>query len=176
VEEFSKVINRFLTVNVTGIRLRHAAFLLVDPLFENEEADSIAQPGLSLTQYGFFKHSKTENLPELGRLLKEWRKVLRNKTEDAPLMVAEELGRVNSYKVNDSLVVDMPLQSHVFSKPTLSVDETANHLNYTFNIDDIEWPLWKVMLVHLKRVNNLRSFCKYFRLKLAPCLEMLWKF
>ncbi|XP_066152255.1 amino acid transporter heavy chain SLC3A1 isoform X1 [Euwallacea fornicatus] len=143
IKEFNKVIEIFLALNVSGIRLRNAAFLLVDPNFDNEEANGNVYPGLTLDQYRFYKHSKTENLQELGDLLKGWRALIRNKTETGPLMVAEQLAKVDSYKVNDSLVVDMPLQSHIFSKPVLSVNETAYSLNYTLNIEGIEWPLWK---------------------------------
>ncbi|KAL1493921.1 hypothetical protein ABEB36_009601 [Hypothenemus hampei] len=143
IKEFSKVIERFLDYKVAGIRLRNAAFLLVDSSFEDQEIDQTANPELSLNQYGFFMHSKTESLPDLGGLLNEWRRVIRNKTENGPLMVAEELGKVDSYRVDNNLVVDMPLQSYIFSKPTLSVNETAHSLNYTFNINGIEWPLWQ---------------------------------
>lgn len=141
------MIERFLAVNVSGISLRNAAFLLVDPTFTDEEVDGSANSGLTLTHYGFYKHSKTENVLGLSVLLKRWRTLIRTKTEAGPLMISEELAKVESYKLNDSLVVDMPLQSHIFSKPTLSVNETAYSLNYTFNINAIEWPLWEVCII-----------------------------
>lgn len=143
VQEFNNAIERFLVANVSGIRLRNAAFLLVDSSFQNEELQFSASPSLDLTNYGFFKHSKTENIPDIGFLLKEWRTLIRNKTTDGPLMIAHDLEQIDSYKFNESLVVDMPLQSRIFSKPVLSVNQTANSLNQTFNIDNIEWPLWK---------------------------------
>lgn len=145
IDHFSKVIEKFLAIdNVKGISLRNAAFLLVDSSFQNEEVNSNLNPDLTLNQYGFFKHSKTENLPQLGPLLHQWRQVIRNKTLAGLLMVAEDLSKVESYKVNGTLVVDMPLQSHILSKTNVSVNETAGSLNYTFNINGIEWPLWEV--------------------------------
>uniref|UniRef100_A0AAR5QK63 alpha-glucosidase n=1 Tax=Dendroctonus ponderosae TaxID=77166 RepID=A0AAR5QK63_DENPD len=144
IEQFSKVIEKFFALaNVKGISLRNAAFLLVDSAFQNEEVNSNLDPDLTLTQYGFFKHSKTENLPQLGSLLQQWKDVIKNKTRTGLLMVAEDLSKVESYKVNGTLVVDMPLQSHIFSKANISVNETATSLNYTFNINAIEWPLWE---------------------------------
>lgn len=142
-EEFSKIIEKFLGHGASGIRIRNAPLLLVDSKFENEKGIANVA-GFDHTQYGFYTHSKTENLPELAPLLKKWRKVVRNKTENGPFMVAEELTSTEAFKINDSFVVDLPLQAHVFSKQNLVVSEIVNSLNHTFSIENIEWPLWKV--------------------------------
>ncbi|KAF7283915.1 hypothetical protein GWI33_022744 [Rhynchophorus ferrugineus] len=142
VQEFTNVINKFLTLNVSGISLLNAEFLFIDSNFENEDTINL-HTTVGHTQYAFYKHTKTENLPEVGELLKQWRSVIRNSTENGPLMVSNEVNSIESYKVNDSLVIDLPLKSNVFSKPTFIVSEAGNTLNYTFNIDNIEWPLWE---------------------------------
>ncbi|CAG9813697.1 unnamed protein product, partial [Phaedon cochleariae] len=126
---------------VSGVRLRNAHVLLVDPKFE-DETDFSNTAGLIHTQHGFYLHSKTENAPDLGRLLSGWRSIVANKTADGLLMVAEELGKVQSYKVDDRLAVDLPLKAHMFDR--MNVSEIVNNLNHTFNVDNIEWPLWKV--------------------------------
>ncbi|XP_060536513.1 amino acid transporter heavy chain SLC3A1 [Cylas formicarius] len=142
VHKFNEVILSFLSANVSGIRLRNAAFLLIDPNLEDEPIRPGTR-GLDHTQYGFYIHSKTENLLEIGELLKKFKRVLRNVTEQAPLMVASDLGNPEAFKVNDTLIVDLPLESHLFSKTSLLVNETANGLNYIFNIEKLSWPLWK---------------------------------
>ncbi|CAG9766236.1 unnamed protein product [Ceutorhynchus assimilis] len=151
VDQFSKVIERFLAVNVSGIRLRNAPFLLVNSTFEDEDVNTNLNPDLTLGQYDFFRHAKTENLADLASLLLTWRTLIKNKTESGPLMVAEDLAKVESFKFNDSLVVDMPLMSHIFSKPTVSVNETVNSLNYAFGINRIEWPLWEAKTTALPK-------------------------
>ncbi|VEN59707.1 unnamed protein product [Callosobruchus maculatus] len=64
-------------------------------------------------------------------------------------MVAEELTKLQSYTVNQSLVVDLPLKAHVFDK--VDVNYIDNNLNITFKIDGIEWPLWKAHNSNLSR-------------------------
>lgn len=66
-------------------------------------------------------------------------------TEDGLLMVAEELGKVQSYQENNTLVVDLPLLQNIFAKP--NVKAIVQKLNQTFKFDNIKWPLWKVRLV-----------------------------
>lgn len=141
-QQFTNVIQKLLALNASGVSIHNAAYLLVDSNFENEDTIN-PHSTVGHTQYPFYKHTKTHNLPEIGSLFKELRSFIRNKTENGPLLVAESLGKVESYKVNESLMVDMPLNSNVFSKTTISVNETVNSLNYTFNIDNIEWPLWQ---------------------------------
>lgn len=58
-------------------------------------------------------------------------------------MVANHLGNPDSYRVNNTLVVDLPVYSHLFAKPVVNVTDLVNSLNYILTIDDIKWPLWK---------------------------------
>ncbi|KAJ8925930.1 hypothetical protein NQ315_009782 [Exocentrus adspersus] len=141
-DTFSDVIRKFLSFGVEGVRIRNAPFLLVDQEFKDESMASVA--GYDHAQYGFYTHSRTQNLPGLGPLLKQWRAVVRNKTEDGPFMVKEELLKPDVYRVHTALVVDLPVQARAFTKPNTSVTEIINNLNHTFNIENIEWPLWVV--------------------------------
>ncbi|KAG5882578.1 hypothetical protein JTB14_030127 [Gonioctena quinquepunctata] len=142
IDEFSVVIKKFFDQGAAGIRIRNAPILLVDGKFEDESPNPVSVGTFHNTQYGFYLHSKTENLPALGKLLSDWKKVVRNKTVDGPLMVTEELEKVQSYQVNDSLVVDLPVKTHSFDKANVS--DIVNNLNHTFNVDNIKWPLWKI--------------------------------
>lgn len=141
IAEFSDVIKNLVSQGISGIRVRNVPYLLVNSSFENENIAS-HKHGFNHVQYGFYTHSKTENLPGIGLVLNVWKKVLRNLTTDGPLMVNEELLKLDSYKVVDRLVVDLPVKEHIFEKPNATF--IAQSLNYTFNIDNIEWPLWKV--------------------------------
>ncbi|CAH1965577.1 unnamed protein product [Acanthoscelides obtectus] len=148
VEEFSKVLKTFLGHGASGVRIRNAPLLLVDPKFENEMSIS-ASTKYDLSQYGFYNHLKTEHLEDLGPLMLTWRNVVKNMTENGPFTAAEELTKLQSYTVNQSLVVDLPLKAHVFDR--VDVNYIDNNLNLTFKIDGIEWPLWKANNHNLSR-------------------------
>uniref|UniRef100_V5GNB0 alpha-glucosidase n=1 Tax=Anoplophora glabripennis TaxID=217634 RepID=V5GNB0_ANOGL len=144
-KKFSDVISKFLEYGAAGIRIKNAPFLLVDPEFKNEDiAVGASAVGFGLKQHNFYTHKRTQNLPELGPLLKQWRAVVKNKTGDGPFMVEEELTKTNVYRVNTALMVDLPVQAHAFTKPNILVGELIKSLNDTFNIENIEWPLWVV--------------------------------
>ncbi|KAJ8941939.1 hypothetical protein NQ318_013272 [Aromia moschata] len=138
---FSDVIAKFLDQGAAGISIKNAPLLLVDTKFEDETIGS--NPGFNHQQYGFYTHTKTENLPELGTLLKQWRRVVKNKTTDGLFMISDEMQNADVFKVNNTFVVDLPVKAQVFSRANASVSELVNTLNHTFNIDHIEWPLWK---------------------------------
>lgn len=155
ISEFTKVIKNFVALGASGIRLRNAQFLLVDPEFRDESPSYKGVGEFHLGQYGFNSHDKTEHLPELGTLLYTWRKILKNATEDGPFMVQEDLkSHINSYKVNESLIIDLPLKTGMFDKNNVS--EILNNLNYTLRIDNIDWPLWKVIIT--KCVNFIYKY------------------
>lgn len=141
ISEFTKIIKYYVSEGVSGVRLRNVPYLLVDPNFEDEK--NIAKtPGYHHHQYGFYTNTKTENIPTLGKLLNIWRNVVRNLTVDGPFMATDELSKLESYKIDNKLVIDLPLKTHVFEKP--NVKFIVSNLNHTYNIDNIEWPLYKV--------------------------------
>ncbi|KAL3288519.1 hypothetical protein HHI36_002960 [Cryptolaemus montrouzieri] len=144
-QEFVKVLRKFAEKGAKGFRIRDAHILLVDPHFEDQLPDNsqeAKEKGYFLTDYGFYVHSKTENLLELGPLLNDWRKVVKNLTDNGPFMVKNVVNKVESYKVNGSLVIDLPSQSNVFSKPSFEAEKIVNSLEYIFKIHRFEWPLW----------------------------------
>ncbi|KAL3288510.1 hypothetical protein HHI36_002951 [Cryptolaemus montrouzieri] len=102
-QEFVKVLRKFAEKGAKGFRIRDAHILLVDPHFEDQLPDNsqeAKEKGYFLTDYGFYVHSKTENLLELGPLLNDWRKVVKNLTDNGPFMVKNVVNKVESYKVN----------------------------------------------------------------------------
>lgn len=146
IKKFTEVLEKFMSYGASGFQLKGAATLLVDAKFENE---SIRNPdpkavGYLHTNYGFYSHSKTENVPDLGLLLQKWRIVVKNNTENGPFMVSEDLVKAESYKVNHTLVVDLPVQSRLFTRSTLNATDTVKGLQSIFTYNGINWPLWKV--------------------------------
>ncbi|EFA06898.1 amino acid transporter heavy chain SLC3A1 [Tribolium castaneum] len=144
VEKFSEVIKKFLNYGAGGIRLKGAPYLLVDPNFEDEPIKIPNPTGDGFKEHSFYTHPKTKNVMQLGPLLKQWRFIVKNMTENGPFMVAEHLSNIEAYKVNSSFVVDLPLQSHLLNKPSVNITDVVHVLNTTFNADNITWPLWKV--------------------------------
>ncbi|XP_057656248.1 4F2 cell-surface antigen heavy chain isoform X2 [Diorhabda carinulata] len=139
VNQFSEVVKKFLEYGASGIRIRNAPFLLVDPKFEDENVLT-NKVGAVVGEAGFVMPTKTMNLADLGKLLLNWKEIITNNTADGLLMVAEELNHMQSYQVDNKLVVDLPLITNVFSKPI--VTDIVRRLNQTFKIDNVEWPLW----------------------------------
>lgn len=130
-----------MSKGVSGLQLRNVPYLLVDSSFDDEKIIANSKD-FHLLEYGFYIHSKTENRPEIGELLNIWKNILRNVSQDGPFMVKEELTKLERYKVDGKLIIDLPLKSHSFEK--LIGNSVVNYFNHTYNIDNIEWPLWKV--------------------------------
>lgn len=143
VDKFSDVLRNFMEKGAGGVRLKNVPFLLVDANFANEVFENKATDYLH-DNYGFYRHTKTENLQDLGPLLKEWRKVVKNVTEEGVFSVAEQLRTIDPYTVNGTLVVDLPLEADVFSEPVINVTRILKRLDQIFNVQNVSWPLWKV--------------------------------
>lgn len=143
INEFSSILHNFLDAGAKGVRLTGAPYLLVDRSFKDE---GIAQfVGFGLTDYGFYTHTNTAYLPGLGRLLNQWREIVKNKTDGGPFMLTESLKDLDVFKVNNSLVIDLPLQARVFSSnKQLLAPQINNDLNSVFLIlENKYWPLWQ---------------------------------
>ncbi|KAK9877573.1 hypothetical protein WA026_018677 [Henosepilachna vigintioctopunctata] len=144
-EEFSKVLKTFIDKGAKGFRIRDAHILLVDANFENQTPDNskeVKEKGYFLTDYGFYVHSKTESLDELGPVLKNWRNIVKNLTNNGVFMVKNILDKMEAYKVDGSFVVDLPAQSNVFNKPLFEAEKVVHSLEHIFKTQRIDWPLW----------------------------------
>lgn len=99
VEEFTKVLTNLLELGVKGVRLVGIPRLLVDESLGDEVIDATkASSGLTDESYGFYKHSKTENLEELGPLVKPWRKLVKSGTGNGPFFLKENLEKLSPYR------------------------------------------------------------------------------
>lgn len=145
-QEFANVLRKFAEKGAKGFRIRDAHILFVDPQFKDQEPDKsneAPEKGYFLNDYGFYVHSKTEHLPELGSLLKNWRKVVKNITNNGPFMVKNTLEKIEVYKVNGSLVVDLPAQNNIFHKTVFESEKIAHSLEYIIKTQGVQWPLWR---------------------------------
>ncbi|XP_044747101.1 neutral and basic amino acid transport protein rBAT isoform X2 [Coccinella septempunctata] len=144
-EEFASVLKKFSDKGARGFRIRDAHLLLVDPQFKDQEPDKsneVTEKGYFLNDYGFYVHSKTENLLELGPLLKKWRKVAKNVTNNGPFMVKNIGEKVEAYKVNGVFVVDLPAHVNIFHKAVFEPEKIVHTLEYIFKTLQFQWPLW----------------------------------
>lgn len=145
IDEFSTVLNNFLSAGVKGVRLRGSPSLLVNENFQNESIDTSTH-GFMHLDYGFYTHTQTEYLDELGPVLKKWRDIVKEKSDNGPFMLAEELKTLEPFKVNSSLIIDLPQRSHVFAPyKQLSASQLRSDLNGVFAfLENKYWALWKV--------------------------------
>lgn len=108
----------------------------------------------------FYTHTKTLNLQGLGPLLKQWRKIVKNKTENGPFFISDELSTIEPYKVNGSLVIDLPKHSRVFSNvKNLNATLLKHILDSAFIILEDNWPLWEVSIKSIKPVKSTLEKC-----------------
>lgn len=99
VAEFTNALANLLELGVKGVRLIGVPRLLVDESLTDEVIDNTKTASdLTHESYGFYKHSKTENLEELGGLVREWRKIVKNKTGNGPLFLKENLEKLSPYR------------------------------------------------------------------------------
>lgn len=98
VEEFTKVLTSLLDFGAKGIRLVGVPRLLVDESLTDEVIDTTKTSDLTHESYGFYKHSKTENLEELGPLIKRWRRIVKDNSGDGVLFLKENLKKLSPYR------------------------------------------------------------------------------
>ncbi|KAF5297103.1 hypothetical protein FQA39_LY02683 [Lamprigera yunnana] len=143
VNEFSNILYDFIHSGAKGIRLTGAPYLLVDDSLKDERISHFF--GFGLTDYGFYTHTNTEYLPGLGILLKQWRNIVKNNTDGGPFMLSESLKDLDVFKVNNTLMIDLPLQARVFSSnKQLTAQQINNDINNVFLfLENKYWPLWQ---------------------------------
>lgn len=151
-EEFTIVVTKFLNAGANGIRLSKAPYLLVDKDFANENVGNSVN--FTIGQYNFYNHHKTKDQQDLGPLLKTWRDIVKNKTESGPFMIAEDLTTLEPYKVNGSLIIDLPRHSQVFKEKMVSGIQIKMAVDSAYRILEKKWGLWEVRACKLVNENN----------------------
>ncbi|KRT85530.1 hypothetical protein AMK59_1880, partial [Oryctes borbonicus] len=140
-QAFSKVISKFLESGAHGIRLSKAPYLLVDSDFASENVgDSV---NAAVGQYNFYSHHKTRDQPDLGILLKSWKNIVKNKTENGPFMLRDDLSSLEAYKVNGSLMIDLPRHSQVFNEKLISGIQIKKAVDSAYHTLEKKWGLWE---------------------------------
>jgi len=145
VEEFSKVIKDLINAGAMGVRLGGVPTMLVDEKFENETISS-AKNDFQYTQdnYHYYTHYKTLNVHGLGEVLKTWKDIVRNQTDNqGVLMLSDDIANVDAYKVNGSLQIDLPRGAMVFQNVN-NATKLKKHLEIFLDAIKDDWPVWRV--------------------------------
>ena len=164
IEKFSKVISEFLVAGVSGIRLTGAPYLLVDEGLREEKHKYDSQ--YTIGQYGFYKHNYTMNLKELGPLLKTWHDMVKSFTSNGPFFLSEDLSTLEPYRVNNSLIIDLPRSSKVFARPISSGLQLKTDIDTAIDLVENYWPLWEVRIIFTTNMRNvyiLTRKCGHFK-------------
>lgn len=64
-------------MGIRGFHLDKTEYLLEDDSFEDEIVGQ-GDGGYNLNQYGFYRHTKTFELPENVAILKRWSEIIKN--------------------------------------------------------------------------------------------------
>lgn len=114
----------------------------MDQEFANENIGNVVNA--TVGQYNFYSHHKTRDQQDLGILMKTWKQLIRNKTENGPLMLREDLSTLDPYKVNGSLIIDLPRHSQVFNEKLVSGIQIKKAVDSAYHTLEKKWPLWEV--------------------------------
>lgn len=151
VKEFTEVIERFLKAGFKGVRVENGTGLLVDEQYRDESIGKT--PGTVAPDYTFYTHSRTTYLEDLGALFKTWRDVIKNETNERVLMLSDDLRKLDPFKINDTLTIDLPKHSRIFVRSltnatgyTKDAEQIKNDLDAAFRVLENHWPLWETKI------------------------------
>lgn len=135
VEELKKIMKFWLDLGVDGFRVDSVAHFFEDENFEDEQP----KVGDNGQGYESYDHTKTLNLPDVLTLLKEFRSVLDNKTEEDTynprIMMTEDynMDKIASYYGKPGKIIDqigpishMPLFFGMIEKFPVGAQSIAN--------------------------------------------------
>ncbi|XP_012256819.2 alpha-glucosidase isoform X2 [Athalia rosae] len=142
VKEFSDILMHWLKLGVTGFRLANTQYL-VEKLSSGNEA-ATAQPADS-ESYQSLNHVYTRDVIENGVVLRQWRQIVSNNTNDNGLFMLKETIRNDTLAVfNDKVkLVDLPQKSQFLSNADSNISATALRLGVDNSLKSAgAWPAW----------------------------------
>lgn len=140
-EKSVEVLKAFLKLGVKGVQLKDASFLLIGKMIDEPLMPDVKT---SMEDFNFYAHTQTKNNEDLAPLLKTWRDVVKNETKDGPFFISDEIDNLQPFVFNNSLTIDLPKHSHVFSSgKTVNASLLKHNLNSTFTTLGDNWPIWE---------------------------------
>lgn len=110
-ERLKGVFSKLVDIGVKGFRLSNAKhFVIKESGLENDEILTPSKPGYNMEDYEFYKHSQSTYRPELGELLHDFNKYIKNITNDEGFFTIKDdiSGHVDKYFVNKVLGFELP--------------------------------------------------------------------
>lgn len=107
---FKDVLRSMAALGVKGFRLANAKHYIINGNIPDDRSIS-RNPGAVHTDYSFWTHSDSTNQPGLGKLLNEFREVVKNATDgDGFLSVSDYIEARNVFETKDKeFGVDLPI-------------------------------------------------------------------
>ncbi|XP_065168393.1 amino acid transporter heavy chain SLC3A2 isoform X1 [Atheta coriaria] len=141
--EFKAVLSRYIDAGVDGFMLKNVPGLLVDEAFKNEGLVS-TPANVNLDDYRFYTHTRTENLEEVQPIVRQWRDIIKNKTNNGVLMLSDELTSLKPYKHNGTLLVDLPKHRNAFDHDELTAPQLVKEIEGASTFLEHNWPAWNI--------------------------------
>lgn len=144
VTAFGEILSQWLDLGVMGFRLVNTQFLTEDPTFQNE-----GMSGGVPESYSSLNHVKTRDRVENGAILREWRKIVLNKTNGEGLFLladdtsADLLQVFNDKKTGESLI-DLPQSSRFLTEADAEISAANLKKGITNVLQISDWPAWDI--------------------------------
>jgi len=145
VNYFTDVMKFWLDLGVSGFFMERTPYLLEDPDLRNETQKRDIGTATH-TDYEFYDHSRTQNLPELKPLLQTWTKVLSN---SAGILVVDGVSITSNRTVAQLIVKPQQLKPY----PEFSAEDLLTLVNNTLNNNP--WPVWQVQVPNAEEGSDL---------------------
>ncbi|XP_046741249.1 neutral and basic amino acid transport protein rBAT isoform X2 [Diprion similis] len=139
VHEFSEILIHWLKLGVIGFRLANTQYLLEDEEKRDEKLGTQVAPP---NTYPSYNHAHTFNLNENRELLRQWRDVVANYTDNEGLFsLQENIGNDTLTHLNDNgTIVDLPQRCQFLSEANANI--SANDLEAGFKNASSTWSAW----------------------------------
>ncbi|KAL0279220.1 UNVERIFIED_CONTAM: hypothetical protein PYX00_000825 [Menopon gallinae] len=143
IREINETLNFWLNLGVSGFNLKKGQYLLEDKDLENEQISRTRSDAVH-TDYDFYYHSKTYNLPDNAAILTKWREIVHLKLESDGVLTMTGEPPIPSDGVENVTLVDIVRNDRLSDLPR---DFTVNDLYQRLKklvVDTDEWPAFQV--------------------------------
>ncbi|KAK6642705.1 hypothetical protein RUM43_004207 [Polyplax serrata] len=153
-EEFNEILLYWLGMGAKGFNLDKVQYLLEDEELQNENPNG--KPGAVHTQYEFYSHTKTHNLPGVANILASWRSLIKKETDEKGILIVTGDVPVPTDSNSTTISVDISRSEKLLKNlpKNFTANDLYNHLQHIIK-SGVEWPPVQLGDRYMKRVSDM---------------------